>query len=92
MVACHRVGSTDRIIVKLLKGKDAMKLLENKNGNSSEGNDDYNLCGDHVSVSEQVKDRKNFGCKNSKYSQIRVFAFSIQCSVVELKNWLERVW
>ena len=31
IVACHRLGSTDRTIVKLLNSKDAVKLLENKN-------------------------------------------------------------
>ena len=31
IVACHRLGSTDRTIMKLLYRKDAVKLLENKN-------------------------------------------------------------
>ena len=30
IVACHRLASTDRTIVKLLNRKDAVKLLENK--------------------------------------------------------------
>ena len=31
IAACHRLGCTDRTIVKLLNRKDAVKLLENKN-------------------------------------------------------------
>ena len=67
IVACHRHGSTDRTIVKLLNWKDAVKLLENKNKmkyvdlyeNSSKENYNSNICSDRFCVSEQVKDRKN---------------------------------
>ena len=31
IAACHRLGSTDRTIVKLLNRKDAVKLRKNKN-------------------------------------------------------------
>ena len=34
--------------------------------NSSEENDDNNLCGNKLSVSKHVKDRKNFGYKKTK--------------------------
>ena len=74
IVACHRLGSTDRTIIKLLNRKHAVKLLENKNKlkyvdfyeNSSEENCNKNLSSDQVSVSEQVKDRKNFSIKKLK--------------------------
>ena len=55
---------------------------------SSQENDDNNLCGNHVSVSEQAKDRKDLVIKNQKYSQIRVFALTAEYSMVGLKNWL----
>ena len=74
IVACYRLGSTDRTIIKLLNRKHAVKLLENKNKlkyvdfyeNSSEENCNKNLSSDQVSVSEQVKDRKNFSIKKLK--------------------------
>ena len=34
--------------------------------NSSEENDGTNLCGDHLSVSDQIKDRQNFDYKKPK--------------------------
>ena len=71
---CHRLGSTDRTIVKLSNREDAVKLLENKNKlkyvdlyeNSSEQNYNKNRSSDQVSASEQVKDRKNFSNKKTK--------------------------
>ena len=70
----HRLGSTDRTIVKLSNREDAVKLLENKNKlkyvdlceNSSEENYNKNRSNDQVSASEQVKDRKNFSNKKTK--------------------------
>ena len=77
-----------------------MKLLENKNKlkcidlyeNYSEENYNNNLSSDQVGVSEQVKDRENFSNKNLSYSLTRVFVLTIECFMVELKNWLERIW
>ena len=74
IVAYHKLGSTERAIVKLLNRKDAVKLLENKDKlkyidlyeNSSEENYNKNLSCDQVSVSEQIKDRKNISYKKSK--------------------------
>ena len=70
-VAYHRLGSTDRTIVKLLNRKDAVKLLENKNKlkhvdlyeNSNKENHNKNLSSNQFSVSKQSKDRKNFSNK-----------------------------
>ena len=69
-VAYHRLGSTDRIIIKLLNRKDALKLLElkyvNLLKNCSHKNYNKDLSSDQVSVSEQVKNRKNFSYKKPK--------------------------
>ena len=74
IVTCSRVDCIDRTIVKLVNWKSAMKLLENENKlkfvdmyeNSNNKNDDNNLIGDQVSVSEQVKDRNSYGYKKPK--------------------------
>ena len=71
---CHRLGSTDRTIVKLLNWKNAMKLLGNKNKlkyvdmyeRSSKENNDKNFSSNQASVSKQVKDRKSYGYKKTK--------------------------
>ena len=60
--------------MKLLNRKDAVKLLENKDKlkyvdlyeNFSEENYNKNFSSVQVSVSEQVKDRKNFSNKSPK--------------------------
>ena len=74
IVACRSLGSTDKNIVKLLNRKDAVKLLENNNKlkyvdlyeNSSEENYHKDLFSNQVSVSEQVKDGKNFSYTKPK--------------------------
>ena len=50
-----------------------------------EGNNDKNLCGDHVSVSKQAKNIKIL-------SNQGVFVLTIEFSTVGLKTWLGRVW
>ena len=99
IVACHRLGSTDRTIVKLLNRKNAVKSLENKNKlkyvdlyeNSSKENYNKNLSSYQVSVSKQVKDRKNFCNEKPKLFLNQSLVFTIKCSMVWFKNWLERV-
>ena len=59
--------------------------------NFSEKNDNKNLSSDRVSVSEHVKDRKNFSQKKPKLFLNRRFVLTIECFIVGLKNWLERV-
>ena len=59
--------------------------------NFSEKNYNKNLSSDRVSVSEHVKDRKNFSQKKLKLFLNRRFVLTIECFIVGLKNWLERV-
>ena len=59
--------------------------------NFSEKNYNKNLSSDRVSVSEHVKDRKNFSQKKPKLFLNRRFVLTIECFIVGLKNWLERV-
>ena len=74
VVTCSRLDCIDTTIVKLVNWKGAMKLLENENKqkfvdmyeNSNNKNDDNNLIGDQVSVSEQVKDRNSYRYKKPK--------------------------
>ena len=73
-----------------------MKLLENKNKlksvdlyeNFSEKNYNKNRSSDQVSVSEQIKDRKNFSNKKSKLSLNR----SLSPYYRMLYGREERVW
>ena len=59
--------------------------------NFSEKNYNKNLSSDQVSVSEHIKDRKNFSQKKPKLFLNRRFVLTIECFIVGLKNWLERV-